>query len=229
MEQIFGGGRGGSQFEGFGDFFEQMVGGQGAQAGAGAPRGTQRRPQAAPTRGANVRHELEIPLEVAVRGGTTEFYLHDGTHHEKIAVNIPPGVEKGSKIRLRNRGQASPSGGPNGDLILLIKVSDHPHYHRSGRNLQLDLPVSIIEAIGGSKVDVTTPDGTVALTIPPGTSSGKRLRLKGQGVKQRDGSVGDLIVVVQIHVPESVDDETKSMLEKLEETYPLHLRENITF
>lgn len=227
LEQIFGGrgGGGGAQFEGFGDFFEQMMGG----GAGGARRGGPRRQAAAPTPGSNVRHELEIPLEIAVRGGKTEFYLQAGASNEKIAVNIPAGVDSGSKIRLRERGQPSPNGGPSGDLILLLKVSSHPHFRRSGRNLELDLPVSISEAILGAKVDVPTPSGTVTLTIPPGSSSGKRLRLKGQGVGSPSGSSGDLIVVVQIKVPAEVDDASKQLIQQFADAHPENVRQGIAF
>lgn len=225
LEQIFGGRGGGAQFEGFGDFFEQMMGG----GAGGARRGGPRRQAAAPIPGSNVRHELEIPLEIAVRGGKTEFYLQSGASNEKIAVNIPAGVDSGSKIRLRERGQPSPNGGPSGDLILLLKVSSHPHFRRSGRNLELDLPVSISEAILGAKVDVPTPSGTVALTIPPGSSSGKRLRLKGQGVGSPSGSSGDLIVVVQIKVPADVDDASKHLIQQFADAHPENVRQGIAF
>ncbi|QDT06059.1 Chaperone protein DnaJ [Rubripirellula lacrimiformis] len=230
MEQIFGnrgrGGGGDAQFNGFSDFFEQMMGG-----GAGPQRGPQRGAprQVAPQPGATIRHELDLPLEVAVRGGKTEFYLQTGESNEKIAVTIPPGVETGSKIRLRERGGPSPNGGPTGDLILLIKVMDHPHFRRKGRNLEVDVPVSVAEAVLGAKVDVPTPSGTVAVTIPAGTSSGRRLRLKGLGVKNRDDSVGDLFVVVQIEVPESIDDESKKLIEEFAERNPMVLREDLSF
>ena len=227
IEQIFGrgGGRGGNtQFEGFGDFFEQMMGG-----GGGAGRGRPRQTRQPPARGGNIRHELEIPLEIAVRGGQTEFYLPSSGSSDKIAVNIPVGVETGTKIRLRDKGQASPNGGPPGDLILLIKVSDHPHFRRSGRNLEVDLPVTIGEAILGAKVDVPTPAGTVTMTIPPGSSSGKRLRLKGQGVQQRDGSAGDLIIIVQINVPEVVDEESQKWIEQFVDHNPQDVRAGLSF
>ncbi len=229
LEQIFGGGRGGgggAQFEGFSDFFEQMMGG-GAQPGggrAGASRRTGRRP-VAPQRGSNVRHEFEIPLHTAVVGGTTEFYLNN----EKLAVKIPPGVETGSKIRLRERGQPSPNGGPSGDLILMIKVSEHPHFRRKGQNLELTLPVTLPEAALGAKVDVPTPTATVALSIPPGSSSGRRLRLKGQGVRGRDGTAGDLIVILQIELPKSMDDESKKLIEQFAEQNPMSVRDNLSF
>ncbi|TWU59818.1 Chaperone protein DnaJ [Rubripirellula tenax] len=228
LEQIFGGrgrGGGGAQFDGFSDFFEQMVGG-----GGGGPRGgrANRRPTT-PQRGANARHELDIPLEVAVRGGQTEFYISTSDGNEKIAVTIPPGVETGSKIRLRDRGQPSPNGGPSGDLILLIKVSDHPHFRRIGRNLEVTVPISASEAILGAKIDVPTPDKPVTMSVPPGTSSGKRMRLKGQGVKQRDGSAGDLVVVLQVHVPESIDDESKELIRQFEARNPMSLRTDLSF
>ncbi len=225
LEQIFGGGRGGSgggaQFEGFTDFFEQLMGGRGRR-GAQQPGG---RRAAAPTRGANLRHELEIPLHTAVIGGKIEFYLHN----DKISVAIPAGVETGSKIRLRDRGQPSPGGGPRGDLILLIKVSDHPYFKRVGRNLELVLPVSLAEAALGAKVDVPTPAGTVTLTIPAGSSGGRRLRLKGQGVKSGDGSAGDLIVVLQIQLPDKLDEESKRLIQQFDRHNPITLRDHLSF
>ncbi len=225
LEQVFGGRGGGgggqTQFEGFSDFFEQLMGG-----GGGGRRGpTGRRQAAPPQRGQNFRHELEIPLQTAVLGGKTEFYLND----EKIAVSIPPGVETGSKIRLRERGQPSPNGGPTGDLILVIRVSEHPIFRRLGRNLELELPVTLAEAVLGAKIDIPTPSGTVTLTIPAGSSSGRRLRLKGQGVKQRDGTAGDLIVVLQVQLPKTVDDESQKLIEQFEARNPMTLRSDLVF
>ncbi|TWU30982.1 DnaJ C-terminal domain-containing protein [Novipirellula artificiosorum] len=232
LDQIFGGrggGGGGVQFEhGFSDFFEQLMGSGAAGRGGGNPRGRSRRPQP-PQRGANVRHELELPLQTAVLGGTTEFYLNRTGTSEKLSVTIPPGVETGSKIRLREQGQPSPNGGPSGDLILLIKVSDHPCFKRIGKNLELKLPVTLGEAALGAKVDVPTPGGTVALSVPVGTSSGRRLRLKGQGVRSRDGSAGDLIVEIQIRLPDSLDEESKELIEKFAEHNPMALRNDLSF
>ena len=230
LEQIFGGGRGGGpQFEGgFGDFFEQILGGgAGGRAGGSRRRGRQPAP---PARGANVRHELEIPLQTAVLGGKTEFYVSRNEVSEKLSVTIPPGVETGSKIRLRDQGQPSPGGGPSGDLILLIKVSEHPMFRRVKQNLELLLPVSIKEATLGAKIDVPTPHGTVTLTIPPSSSSERRLRVKGHGVKHPDGTVGDLMIKLQIKVPTEIDSESKQFLETFDERNPvLNLREDIVF
>jgi DnaJ-class molecular chaperone len=225
LDQVFGGGRGGAQFEGFSDFFEQLMGGGVARASGSRGKAGGRRQPMPPQRGANVHHELEIPLQIAALGGKTEFYLNQ----EKIAVSIPPGVDTGSKIRLRQRGQASSSGGPRGDLILLLKVSEHPHFRRLDRNLELVLPITLAEAALGAKVDVPTPSGVVALTIPGGSSSGSRLRLKGQGIRQRDGSAGDLIVILQIRLPAAIDAESKRLIELFDARNPMSLRRDLMF
>ena len=233
LEQIFGrgGGRGGSgggggggfNFEGgFGDFFEQIMGGGAQQAGRGRQRGPR---QAAPQKGANIRHELELPLELAIRGGATEFYVNN----EKLSVNIPPGVAEGAKMRLRNQGAPSSTGGERGDLILIIKTSPHPHFKRNGQNLELSLPISIDEAVLGTKLDIPTPSGTVALAIPPGTNGGAKLRLKGQGIASKTGATGDLIVLIQIKVPKSIDDESRELLQQFADKNPQSLREDLAF
>ena len=220
LEQIFGRGGGQTQFDGFGDFFEQLVGG--GRRGGRHPGQRQASP---PPKGENIRYEIEIPLETAVRGGTTEFYLEQ----EKIAVNIPAGVDDGSKIRLRDRGQPSRFGGPPGDLILIMKVSSHPHFKRHNRNLELSLPISFGEAALGSKIDVPTPNGSVTLSIPAGSSSGKRLRLKGQGVQQRDGGAGDLIVTLQIQLPNELDEASKELAKQFDERNPFNSRAELSF
>lgn len=226
MDQIFG--NRGAQFEGgFSDFFEQIFGGRGGGGHPGAGRGGRR--AAPPQKGQNVRHELELPLETAVRGGKTEFYMSINGTQEKLAVTIPPGVETGSKIRLRDKGEPSPNGGPSGDLILVLKISSHPHFRRKGRNLEVTVPISIAEAVSGAKVDVPTPTGTVSLSIPKGTSSGQRLRLKNQGVQQRDGSAGDLFVEIQIQLPTQVDEESEALIQQFEERNPLNLRDELSF
>ncbi|QEG00071.1 Curved DNA-binding protein [Stieleria maiorica] len=236
LEQIFGGGGGGGgggqaggfNFEGgFGDFFEQILGGggRGPRGGAGRAAGARTAPNRGPQKGANIRHELELPLSLAVRGGATEFYVGD----EKLSVTIPPGVADGAKMRLRQQGEPSPSGGQRGDLILVIKTSPHPHYRRRGQNLELTLPVSLSEAALGTTVDVPTPSGVVSLNIPAGSSGGRKLRLKGQGIPSKSGASGDLIVQLQIKLPESIDDESRELLKKFAAKNPQSLREDLTF
>ena len=230
LEQIFGGGGGG----GFSDFFEQLMGQQGRgrggspfAGGGGDPFGGRR--QRPPTRGANVRHELTIPLQTAVLGGKTEFYVHRRSGPEKLSVSIPPGVDTGSKIRLREKGEPSPNGGPAGDLILNLQVSPHPYFRRSGSNLLLSLPVTLAEAALGAKVDVPTPQGTITLTIPAGSSGGKKLRLKGQGVQSAKDAAGDLIVELQLVLPKVWDEESAEMIRKLDERHPLEPRKELSW
>ncbi|MCD0460896.1 DnaJ C-terminal domain-containing protein [Roseiconus lacunae] len=231
LDQIFGGGggarpgsgggAGGFNFEGgFGDFFEQILGGRaagGRNAGGAATR------QRAPQKGANVRHELELPLELVIKGGETEFYVNG----EKLAVTLPPGVAEGAKMRLREQGSPSPNGGPRGDLILIIKITPHQHFKRHGQNLELTLPVTISEAVLGAKVDVPTPAGSVALNIPAGSSSGRKLRLKGQGIQPKSGQPGDLIVQLQVRVPESVDETSQELIKTFAERNPQSVRDQI--
>ncbi len=230
LESIFGGAgrRGGAQgFEGgFSDFFEAMMGG--GAGGRGGARGGASRP-VQPTRGSNVRHELEIPFRTAVLGGKTEFYLNRAGTNEKLSVNIPAGIETGAKIRLREKGHASTNGGEPGDLILLLKVSEHPNYRRIGKNLEVKLPISLAEAVLGAKIDIPTPYGTVAMSIPSGSSSGRRLRLKGQGVKTDNGTSGDLLVEVQIRLPSTIDEDSKKLIEQFDAANPMPLREELSF
>ncbi|MEM9827461.1 MAG: DnaJ C-terminal domain-containing protein [Planctomycetota bacterium] len=229
LDSIFGaagrgGGGGGFQFDGFGDFFEQLTGGAAARPAGTRSAGPQAgRRQRGPAAGGNRRHELELPLETAVRGGKTEFYLGD----EKLAVNIPAGVRDGSKIRLRGKGHPGSGGGHPGDLILMIKISEHPNYRRVGANLEVTVPVTLGEAVLGGKVDVPTPKGTVALTVPPCSDSGRRLRLKGLGIQS--SPPGDLIAILQVVTPDSVDADSKQWIESFESRNPMQPREDLKF
>lgn len=231
LEQIFGaagrqgGGGGGHGFEnGFNDFFEQILGG-GAGFGGGPGR---TRTAAPPQRGANVRYELAIPFEKAVLGGKAEFYPTGTGKNEKLSVTIPAGVEDGAKIRLREQGHPSPGGTP-GDLILIIRIDPHHDFRRKGQNLELELPITVGEAATGAKIDVPTPKGTVTLSIPPRSRSGKRLRLKGHGVQNAKGDPGDLIVELQIQLPESMSDAAVELLEQFDKDQPYEPRSGLAF
>lgn len=235
LEQIFGaagrqggGGAGGGFENGFNDFFEQILGGGAGFGGRGGGAAGRSRAPAPPQRGANVRYELSIPFEKAVLGGKAEFYPTGTGKNEKLSVTIPAGVEEGAKIRLRDQGQAGPGGTP-GDLILVIKIDPHPSFQRSGKNLELDLPITVGEATSGAKVDVPTPKGTVTLSIPPRSRSGKRLRLKGHGVQSANGEPGDLIVELQIQLPDTMSDAAVELLKKFESEQTFEPRSGLSF
>ena len=140
-------------------------------------------------------------MRTIIQGGETQIQLdHDGKL-ESITVKIPAGIEPGKKIRLRGQGQHV-LGGRAGDLLLKINVESHPYFKIAGKNLELRLPISIPEAIEGARIDVPTPAGTVTLKIPPMSNSGKKLRIKGQGLKNADGSSGDMTVELMIKLPD---------------------------
>lgn len=200
FSQIFGarGGSGG----GFEDIFRQFNQG-------GSPRGARARPR----RGANLEHELTVPFKTAITGGEARLSLRRPSGKvESISVKIPAGISDGKKIRLREQGEPSPNGGPAGDLLIAVHVDAHPHFRRNGDNLEVEVPVTLAEAALGAKVDVPTPKGTITLTVPPASSSGKRLRLKGLGVQRTDGKSGDLYAELMIVLPESIDDKTAELI-----------------
>jgi DnaJ-class molecular chaperone len=191
----------------FGDMFSQF-----RRAGGGRSAG-----RAAPAQGADATAEIEIPFATAVQGGHTQISLQraDG-QVETLSVKIPAGISEGRKIRLRGKGEAVP-GGAAGDLLITVHVAPHPWFTRKGNHLEVRVPVTLAEAALGAKVDVPTPRGTIALTIPPGTSSGRKLRIKGHGVAGKNGEAGDLYADVQIVFPSPLDDESRELVKKLDE------------
>ena len=206
LSQFFGERYGEDPAGGFHDIFSQF-----ARAGGRQSRGGRRRRQK--QRGEDVQMTHDIPFNVAVQGGESRVSVQrpDGKV-ETIAVHIPAGVDDGKKIRLR--GQGSPGAGEPGDLILTVRVAAHPYFTRRGNNLHVRLPIALVEAIDGGKIDVPTPQGTVALSVPAMTSGGTKLRVKGHGVSPKGKPAGDLIVELQIELPKSIDDEA---VEKLRE------------
>ena len=134
---------------------------------------------------------------------------------ESLAVKIPPGVDNGGRLRIPGKGEAGPDG-RTGDLFLRIHVTPHGYFRREGRNLHVDLPVTISEAALGDKVEVPTLDGKATLTIPAGTQSGTKLRMKGKGVPDpKGGTPGDMYVHTQIVVPKAPDAEARKIFEEL--------------
>lgn len=147
---------------------------------------------------------------------------------ETIDVNIPAGVDEGSKIRLAGKGEPGFAGGPPGDLYIVTHVHPHPVFQREGDALRVDVPVTVSEAINGAEVTVPTPGGPVQLKIPHGTKSGQRLRLKGKGVPNLKTKVpGDMYVTVRVQVPSTSDPEARRAAETLDRFYDGDIRRDV--
>ncbi len=185
----------------FGDIFEGLFGGRGrARPGGGMGGGFGPSARAAP-RGNNVQYRLRVSLPDAAMLAPQRITLADG---KTIDLKLPAGVEDGTQMRLAGKGEPGPAG--NGDALVTIQVDPHPFFRRDGDNIRLDLPVTLDEAVNGAKVKVPTVEGAVMLTVAPGSSSGKTLRLKGRGFTRKDGSRGDQLVTLEIALPEADDD-----------------------
>jgi molecular chaperone DnaJ len=139
---------------------------------------------------------------------------------ERLKVKIPAGVDDGSRIRLAGKGGAGTGGGPAGDLYIVTRVRPHPRLQRRERDLYLDLPVTVGEAMRGATVEVPTPDGTVNLRVPPGSQSGSKLRLRGKGVPAMKGKErGDLYVVLLVQIPPDGTERVRDAVNVIEESY----------
>ncbi len=227
----FGQGGGGFRFEGagpggfggasgFSDFFEMLFG----QAGMGGSRGARAggfggRPGARPAarRGSDQEASITLSLEEAAHGGRRELTLTDPASGETktLAVKIPPGVKPGGRIRLSGQGLPGAGGGPAGDLYLRAEVLPHPRLQLEGPNLLTVVPIAPWEAVLGGEAEVPTLNGAARIKIPAGTSSGKRIRLRGKGFPHPKGEPGDLYAELRIVVPEKPSDAERELYEKL--------------
>jgi molecular chaperone DnaJ len=133
--------------------------------------------------------------------------------HRTLTMRIPPGVADGQKIRLAGQGEPGMRGAPAGDLYVLVHVTPHPVFGRSGDDLTLTVPVSFPELVSGTTLTVPTMDGSVKLKVPAGTNSGRTLRVRGKGITRRDGRSGDLLVTLQVVVPTKLDRKAKDALD----------------
>jgi len=203
---------------GLDDLFSNLFGGAGPD-----PRSIRRR-------GANVEAFLTLDFLEAARGGEKRLQISrptatGGHQSESVTVRIPPGVADGGRIRLRGKGGEGPGGGPAGDLIATIRTQPHPLFRRDNRDISLEVPLTIAEAALGTQVEVPTLDGRATVTIPPGTDSGSKLRLRGKGVPDPSGgAAGDFFVVVKICVPKKLDDTAAQQLRELAADDPKDLR-----
>ncbi|MEV4412555.1 DnaJ C-terminal domain-containing protein [Catellatospora sp. NPDC049609] len=206
-----GGFRGGEQGEPFtwsydgGDVdLEDLLGGMfGGGRGAG------------PIAGADQEAELPLSVEEAYRGGQRSITLSGAEGPRSYDVNIPAGVTDGQRIRLAGQGGRGRGNAPPGDLYLVVRLQPDPRYRVEGRDIHVTLPVSPPEAALGASVPLRTPGGETKVTVPPGTSSGRRLRLRGQGMPHRRGEPGDLFAEVRIMVPATLTPRERELYEEL--------------
>ncbi|MDX1946269.1 MAG: J domain-containing protein [Pirellulaceae bacterium] len=209
-----------------------MGGGGGSFDFGGQPQRRRGRKQS-PQPGADLRTEIDIPFQTAVTGGETSLRVQrasgKGTAVETITIKIPVGIEDGKAIRLRGQGEPSPNGGPAGDLLVTVRIAPHPSFRRDGLDLVVRVPITLAEAALGGKIDIPTPHGTIALKVPAGTSSGTRLRAKGQGIKRTDGTAGDLYAEILIAIPKTIDSECQELVRKLDSRLDQDPRAELTW
>lgn len=205
-------GQGGFEWQGGGqgfspeDIFSDILGGLG---------GGKRRGQ--PKRGGDIQLDTAVSLQEAAAGGTRRVVMANG---RQLEVRIPVGVKQGQQVRLKGQGYPGERGGPPGDALIAISIAEHPFLRLDGRDLKMDLPISLKEAILGAKVGVPTLTGEVTLTVPPHSNSGQTLRLKGKGMPS--GGIepaGDLYIRLAVTLPESADRELESFVKRWDAQY----------
>lgn len=167
-----------------------------------------------PVQGADQEAELSLSVEEAYRGGRRHLTL-GGRGGREFDVTIPPGVTDGQRIRLAGQGGRGSSNAPSGDLYLVVRIRPHPRYRLDGRDLTVDLPLTPWEAALGATVSVATPGGDGKIRVPAGTSSGRRLRLRGQGMPNPNGKPGDLYAQVRIMVPKKLGKRERELFGEL--------------
>ncbi len=185
------------------DLFEGLfTGARGRSGGFGGFGGRRSAPK-----GGDVAYRLEVPFADAAQLKEQRVILKGG---KTLDIKLPKGVEDGTKIRLAGQGEPGPGG--NGDAIVTIHIQPHRFFRRDGDNIRLDLPISLDEAVLGAKVKVPTVDGAVMMSIAPGSTSGRTLRLKGKGFTGKSGQRGDQLVTLMVDIPKD-DAALKSFVE----------------
>ncbi len=222
-EGNFGGGDGD-----FSSFFDMLFGGAGrrggARGGAGGFQGFGG--QGFPGAGGDTEATIKLSLEEAVRGGKREITLQDPNSGQRktLSVRIPEGVRAGQRIRLANQGQPGMNGAAAGDLYLRLEIEPDPRFKIEGADLHTTVPVSPWEAALGGDAEVQTLDGAVRVKIPAGSSSGRKIRLRGRGMAQAGGEKGDLLAEIRIVVPEKLSERERELFEQLAESSSFRAR-----
>ncbi|HWR47494.1 MAG TPA: J domain-containing protein [Pseudonocardiaceae bacterium] len=195
-----GGGRFGAGGVNIDDLFSGLFGSRGA---------------AGPIPGADQEAELELSVEEAYRGGRRRITLSGAGEPSTFEVTIPAGVTDGQRVRLAGRGGQGSGDGATGDLYLVVRIAPHPRYRVNGRDISVDLPLAPWEAALGASVPVPTPGGEAKVRVPAGSSTGRRLRLRGEGMPNPRGTPGDLYAEVKIMVPRTLTPRERELFEAL--------------
>jgi DnaJ-class molecular chaperone len=197
-------GRGGAQGFDPSDLFADLFGGRsGTRAGG--------RTQAAP-KGEDVQANVTVSLADSVHGAKARVSLPTG---RDLEISVPAGIEEGQQIRLKGQGQPSPLGGQPGDAIVTVQIAKHPFFRVEGRDLRLDLPITLYEAVLGAKVNVPTLENPVELGVPAGSNGARTLRLRGKGLPNGKSGRGDLLVSLKIVLPEDAKDDLEPLARTL--------------
>ena len=216
------GGGFGSGAGGIDDILKEMFGGAASGAAGRRPQfGADEFGGAAASR--DVTGTVTITLPEVLTGASRRVHLPTG---REIEVKIPAGLADGQTIRLKGQGMPGP-GGPAGDALIAVTIAEHPLFKRDGANLRLELPVTLYEAVLGGKVRVPTLDGAVELAIPPESSSGRTLRVKGKGLPAKEGR-GDLYVTIRIVLPEGRNAELDELMTRWRDSKPYDPRRDMS-
>ena len=204
------------------DFFEELFGqarrhqrSQRSRSGAGG----------AAFRGADIRYRLTVDFMDAALGAKRRVTMPDGV---ALDITVPAGVNDGQVLRLKGKGMPGRGGGPAGDAYVTVEVAPHALFRREGKDIMIDLPISIDEAVLGGKVTVPTIHGKVTVPVPAGSNTGRTLRLKGKGVKAaRDTEAGNQFVTLKIVLPEDIDDELKDFMKTWRDKHAVNVRDDM--
>ncbi len=197
------------RIEDLGDLFGG--GGGGGFGGLGDILGGRFRP--GPQRGTDLTADISLTFHEALSGITKTV----SQNARSTKVKIPAGVGHLAKIRVRGKGSPGANGGPAGDLFVRVHVAEHPIFKRDGADLRITVPITFTEAALGAEIDVPTLDGKVTLRVPSGSASGKTLRVRERGAAKPGGSTGDLLVTIEVDVPDDVSDDEADVLRRLRE------------
>ena len=172
------------------------------------------------SRGADLKYNLQIGFEEAARGTEKQIrFLRENNGKDEsahLSVSVPAGVRPGQRLKLRGEGDFGQNGGPRGDLYVVVNISEHPLFRRSHNDVVMDLPISFVDAILGTEVEVPTLAGSATVKIPPGTHNGQTFRLRGKGFPDLGSqSSGDMLLKVVIDVPKNLTESQKDVIREL--------------